>query len=189
MQMISSSRLIRRLIVALAAILALPIIALAPAYLTSLVYTSPTSNNSDTSQHVSTLEQDETKAVETVLVIDPQTNDVIEDEFTATINPREETEENTFRITVDESAADILDSSDFITITFDDSPPDGIRNLTGLDSGCRIYMGAYDMQDTYPTATYKQYAGEIRLHDEERRTSYNDCTLYWIDATDDYPNP
>ncbi len=189
MQMISSSRLIRRLFVALATILALPIIALAPAYLTSLIATYPTDTNGDTSEHVSTIERDETKVVETVLVVDPQPNDVIDDEFTASANPREETEENVFTITVDESAAEILDSSDFITITFEAASPDGIRNLTGLDSGCHIYMGGYDTQDTDPTATYKQYTGEIRVHDEEQRTGYDDCTLYWIDATDDYPNP
>ncbi len=177
----------RRLIAALATLLAMPIIALAPAYLSSSITTSPTGN---TSQYVSNLEQDETKAVETVLVIDPQTDDIIDDEFTASANPREETEEYVFRITVDEeSAAEILDSSDLITITFDDASPDGIRNLTGLDSGCRIYMVPYDSQDTEDNRPYRRYTGEIRVHDEVRRTSYDDCTLYWIDVTDDYPNP
>lgn len=175
----------RRFIIAIATVLALPIIALAPAYLTSLIATYPTDTNSDTSQHFSTLGQDETKVVETVLVIEPQTNNDIDDEFTATINPLEETEENTFIIAVDESAAEILDSSDLITITFDDASPDGMRNLTGLDSGCRIYMGPYDSQDTEDNRTYERYTGEIRLHNEEHRTSYDDCTLYWIDATDD----
>ena len=188
MQIISSSQLPRRLIVALTTILALPIIALAPAYLTSLVTTNPTGNNSDTSQHLSTLGQGETKVVETVLVIEPQTNNDIDDEFTATINPREEPEENIFRITVDESATDILDSSDLITITFDDAP-DGVTRFTWLDSGCRIYIGSYDSQENDPTSTYRQYTGEIRVHDEERRTSYDDCTLYWIDATEDHPHP
>lgn len=175
----------RRLIIALATVLAMPIIALAPAYLTSLLVTNVWENDSEAGQHVSTDKQVDKTIVETVMVVDSQVDIIIDDYFTATVDPRDEAEENTFRITVDESATEILDGSDFITITLDDASLDGIRNLTDLDSGCRIYMGPYHSQETNPTATYKQYTGEIRMHDEERRTSYNDCTLYWIDATND----
>lgn len=146
MKTILNSQPTRRLILVLTAILTLSVIALAPAYLTSLLTTNPAGSNSDASPHVSTNQQGEMRAVETVLVIDPQIEDDNSDEFSATRDPREVTDERIFTIITSDSMVDTLDSSDLITITFDDGRSDGNMCRSLLGSGCRIYMGPYDSQ-------------------------------------------
>lgn len=161
----------------------LAIFALAPAFAASIFVPDPMSDGSGADPHVSTVVKDETDVVETVLVVDPKIDDDISDEFVATKDPNDVTEVRYFTIKIDDAdGTDILDGSDFITITLGDDYPDGRLQPNLIASGCRIYVGPYDAQDAERSGVYSTYEGSVKVLDEESRSISDDCMLYWIDV-------
>ncbi len=178
-----TKRSLLRAIKVVAAMFALAIIALAPAFVASILAPDPMSDDGGINPQVSAVVEDETDVVETVLVIDPKADDVIGDEFTATKDADDDTEERYFTIIAEDvTETDVFDGSEFITITLGDSSSDGRSQRTWIDSGCRIYVGPYDSQDAERSGLYSAYEGSVKVLDEESRSISDDCTLYWIDA-------
>ncbi|MYA60808.1 MAG: hypothetical protein F4X40_09725 [Chloroflexi bacterium] len=179
-----TNRSLHRAVKVFTATFAVAIIALAPAFAVSIFAPDSMGEGSGTDPHVSTIAKDETDAVETVLVVDPKIKDDLSDEFTATKDPNDETESREFTIIVDVDdveGTNILDGSDYITITLENDYLDGRLQPTWINSGCSIYVGPYDSQDSERTGLYSTYEGSVKVLDEESRSISDDCTLYWID--------
>ena len=174
----------RRFSAVLATMIVLTLIAITPAYLASILTQSPT--DSDASASVITISEDGPKPLETVLVADSMTENDIGDESTVTTDSRDE---RIFTVIADDIAADILDKSDYLTITIDGETDYTAKNVTWIDSDCRIYVGQYNSEDLEDFSAYQKYTGAVRIVDEESRTSNDDCTLYWVDAVDGGTNP
>ncbi len=170
----------RRFASVLATVIVLALIALTPAYVASILTQNPTDNDASS---VITISEVGPKPLETVLVADSMTENDVGDESTVTTGPHEE---RTFTVIVDDDATDILDKSDYFTVIIDGETDYTAKNVTWIDSDCRIYMGPYNSEDT---SAYQKYTGAVRVVDEENRTSNDDCTLYWVDAVDGGTNP
>ncbi len=175
----------RRFAAVIATMVVLALIALTPTYLASHLTQYPT--DSDASVSVSTTSEDGSKPLETVLVADSMTENDIGDESTVTTDVRDG---RIFTIVVDDDATEILGkSSDYITITIGGETDFRAKNVTWIDSDCRIYVGPYNSEDLEDTSAYQKYTGAVRVVDEENRTSNDDCTLYWVDAAGSEINP
>ena len=168
---------IRRLIKVVAVGTALLMAVLAPVYAVSVL----------TTDNARTIQVDHPKALETVLVSDLRSVDQSGGDLDASAEPYEESEALTFVIEVDDRAAQIVDTSDIVTITFEtgsytfeSGSVDGTERLSWIDSDCQIYLAPDDAADA-ALDDYTKFSGVIRVHDAESRTTNDGCGLYWID--------
>ena len=168
---------IRRLIKVAAVGTALLTVLLAPVYAVSVL----TTDNAGTTQ------VDDPRALETVLVSDLRSDNQSRGDLDAFAEPYEESDALTFTIEIDDRAAQIVDTSDIVTFTFEtgsytfeSGSADGTERFGWIDSDCHIYMAPDDSADA-ALDDYTKFSGVIRVHDAESRTTNDGCGLYWID--------
>ena len=168
---------IQRLIKVAAVGTALLMAVLAPVYAVSVL----------TTESADTIQVDETIALETVLVADPTFGTQTGGDLDASAEPYEESKALTFTIEVDDRAAQIVDTSDIVTFTFEtgsytfeSGSADGTERFGWIDSDCQIYLAPDDAADA-ALDDYTKFSGVVRVHDAESRTTNYGCGLYWID--------
>lgn len=159
----------------LVAVIALPLIALVPAFVASVIFTDTVSDVGESEQIVSSTEIDQPAAEETVMITMSSSSSSYRT-YEATPGSYSGIEmmnmlggADLIKITV-QSGREIIDDDGQMRVEYFDA-----------DSVCQFYLDSYDSDHV----DGETFVGYVRVEGDERTFRDDECVLYWVDALEE----